>query len=497
MAKEGFIILGNQLFPLSNINKFKSCYFFMAEDYDLCSYFKFHKHKLVFYLASMRNYKDSLIKNKFKCNYEQLDDQEKINSYEKKLKKFIKDKKIDKLKIFEIADSFFRKRILSFCKINKIDLEIIQSPMFMSDRKLISNYFSNNKKPFLNNFYKLQRINEDILIKDKKPIGGKWSLDEENRKKLPKGINIPSLLNIKQNARTEEIKLLVNEKFKKHPGDVKNFYLPTDRKTSLLWLKQFIEERLGKFGDYEDAMSLESNSIFHSLLSPLLNIGLLTPREVVYETLKFNDKLKIPINSLEGFIRQIIGWREFIKGTYDIYEDKMVKSNFWSHNRKLKNSWYDASTGIAPLDHFISEVNANAYTHHIPRLMIISNLMNLTGIHPQEIYRWFMEMFVDSSDWVMVPNVFSMGTYSDGGIFATKPYICGSNYILKMSNFKKGEWCDIVDGLYWSFIERNLNLIKKNYRMSMMANAFTRIPERRKKIIYAKANEFINNNSIE
>ena len=496
MANEGFIILGNQLFPLSHINNFKSCYFFIAEDYELCTYFKFHKHKLILFLASMRNYKDLLIKNKFKCSYEQLDNQNKNNNYENKLIKFIKENKIHKLKIFEISDSFFRKRILNFCQINGVDLEIIQSPMFMSNRKLISDYFSDNKKPFLSNFYKLQRINENILIKDTSPVGGKWSLDEENRKKLPKNIKIPSLLKIKHNTRTEEIKILVNEKFNKHPGDIHNFYLPTDRKTALLWLKQFLEERLKNFGDYEDAMSSESNTVFHSLLSPLLNIGLITPREVVNEALKFNDKYIIPINNLEGFIRQILGWREFIKGTYDVYEDKMIKSNFWNHNRKLKNSWYDASTGIDPLDHFISEVNSNAYTHHIPRLMIICNLMNLTGIHPQEIYRWFMEMFVDSSDWVMIPNVFSMGTFSDGGIFATKPYICGSNYILKMSNFKKGEWCDIVDGLYWNFIERNIDLVKKNYRMSMMANAFTKIPEERKRIIYAKAKEFINNNSM-
>ena len=496
MSSEGFIILGNQLFPLLNIDKYKSCHFFMAEDHELCSYFKFHKHKLIFYLASMRNYKDLLIKNKFKCFYEKLDKQKKDNSYEKKLLNFIKKNNINKLKIFEISDSFFRKRIISFCKSNKISLEVIQSPMFMSDRKMINDYFSNNKKPFLNNFYKLQRINENILVKDRQPLGGKWSLDEENRKKLPKEIDIPSVLNIKINNNIEEVKLLINKKFNDHPGNVENFSLPVDRESALLWLRHFLKKRLIKFGDYEDAMSTKSNLVFHSLLSPFLNIGLLTPREVINETLKFNDKHQVPLNSLEGFIRQIIGWREFIKGTYDTYENKMINSNFWNHNRKLKSSWYDASTGIEPLDHFISEVNTNAYTHHIPRLMIISNLMNLTGIHPKEIYRWFMEMFIDSSDWVMVPNVFSMGTYSDGGIFATKPYICGSNYILKMSNFKKGEWCDIVDGLYWSFIERNINVIKKNYRMSMMANAFTRITEERKKVIFSKAKRFINNNSV-
>ena len=495
MSKEAFIVLGNQLFPLNHIQDFKSCHFFMAEDYDLCTYFKFHKHKLIFYLSAMREYKDALIKNKYKCSYCKLDGQKINHKYEDKLELFINKNKIKKLKIFEIPDSFFRNRIVNFCKKKNIDLEIIQSPMFMSDRALLKEYFEKNKKPFLNNFYKLQRINQNILIKNNLPTGGKWSFDEDNRKKLPKNIQIPTIKLPSENKNIKDVKILIDKKFKNHPGDISGFLIPTNRETALDWLQSFFKERFKNFGDYEDALTTESNLVFHSLLSPLLNIGLLVPSEVIQEALKYHKKNKIPLNSFEGFIRQILGWREFIKGTYDKYENQMVKGNFWNHKRKLTSSWYTGTTGIDPLDHFIKEVNACGYTHHIPRLMVISNIMNLAGIHPKEIYRWFMEMFVDSSDWVMVPNVFSMGTFSDGGIFATKPYICGSNYILKMSNFKKGEWCDIVDGLYWSFIERNMSEIKKNYRMSMMANAYKKISEERKKTIFTKANKFIKNNS--
>ena len=495
MSKEAFIVLGNQLFPLNHIQDFKSCHFFMAEDYDLCTYFKFHKHKLIFYLSAMREYKDALIKNKYKCTYCKLDGQKINHKYEDKLELFINKNKIKKLKIFEIPDSFFRNRIVNFCKKKNIDLEIIQSPMFMSDRALLKEYFEKNKKPFLINFYKLQRINQNILIKNNLPTGGKWSFDEDNRKKLPKNIQIPPIKLPSENKNIKDVKILIDEKFKKHPGNISGFLIPTNREAALNWLQSFFKDRFKNFGDYEDALTTESNLVFHSLLSPLLNIGLLVPSEVIQEALKYHKKNKIPLNSFEGFIRQILGWREFIKGTYDKYENQMVKGNFWNHKRKLTSSWYTGTTGIDPLDHFIKEVNACGYTHHIPRLMVISNIMNLAGIHPKEIYSWFMEMFVDSSDWVMVPNVFSMGTFSDGGIFATKPYICGSNYILKMSNFKKGEWCDIVDGLYWSFIERNMSEIKKNYRMSMMANAYKKISEERKKTIFTKANKFIKNNS--
>ena len=290
-------------------------------------------------------------------------------------------------------------------------------------------------------------------------------------------------------------KILITEKFKSHPGSTENFILPTERKSALDWLNKFFEERFENFGDYEDAMTKDSNTVFHSFLSPLLNIGLITPQEVVDKALEFAKINKVSLNSLEGFIRQIIGWREFIKGTYDYHEETMVNTNFWSHNRKLTSSWYDGSTGIEPLDHIINEVKINAYTHHIPRLMIISNIMNLSGISPKEIYRWFMEMFVDSSDWVMTPNVFSMGTYSDGGIFATKPYICGSSYFLKMMHFKKGPWCDVMDGLYWRFIDNNKKFFSKNPRLAMMVRVSEKMNQERKTRILKAADKFIKENT--
>ena len=175
----------------------------------------------------------------------------------------------------------------------------------------------------------------------------------------------------------------------------------------------------------------------------------------------------IPMNSLEGYVRQVIGWREFIRGIYHNFDEVQSKSNFWNHKRKLNENWYTGNTGIPPLDDAIKKANRFGYCHHIERLMIISNIMLLSQIHPQEVFKWFMEMFVDSSDWVMGPNVYGMAQFSDGGIFATKPYICGSNYLLKMSNYKKGDWCNEVDGLYWGFINNNRDFFAKNPRMSL------------------------------
>jgi len=226
-------------------------------------------------------------------------------------------------------------------------------------------------------------------------------------------------------------------------------------------------------------------------LSMSLNMGLLTPTSVVKQSLTYAEKNNIPINSLEGFIRQVIGWREFIRGVYRNYSEKMIERNFWNHSRKLSDNWYDATTGIAPLDDAILASEKFGYTHHINRLMVISSIMNMSRIHPDEIFRWFMEMFVDSADWVMVPNVYGMGTFSDGGIFATKPYICGSSYIMRMSNFKKGDWCEIVDGLYWKFISDNKDFFTKNPRLSLMVRALDKLDSDRKRRIFNTAEEFI------
>ena len=258
----------------------------------------------------------------------------------------------------------------------------------------------------------------------------------------------------------------------------------------------FIKEKSNLFGDYEDAVNQKNNILFHSALSPYINLGLITPEFIIQKILDFHKKHKIRMNSLEGYIRQVIGWREFMRGIYQGYSDEMETKNFFKHNRKMKKSWYEGTTGLPPLDYAIKNAVNYGWSHHIERLMILSNIMNLCEVKPTIVYKWFMEMFVDSSDWVMVPNVYGMGLFSDGGIFATKPYICGSSYFMKMMDFKKGEWCNIMDGLYWRFIDRNRKFFLKNPRLSMMVYVFDKMKEGRKKMILSEADKFIEQNTI-
>ena len=488
------IILGNQLFPITEIQKLESTFVFMAEDMGLCSEPRNHKLKILNFLVSMREYRDELIKKSLKVFYFSIEDPEFQNPYEDKLLKVIKKEKIDEVQFFEIEDRPFENRIVTLLRNKGIRYSIVPSPMFLCSRKNFLEYSKKNKNLRMASFYQMMRKEHGILVdKDNKPIGEKWSFDADNRKKLPKDISLPAKPKNNISSYLPDLERIINSKFKDHPGSTKNPWVPFNRVQALEFLDNFLEYKIENFGKYEDAIDSNNNFLFHSLMSPILNIGLLTPQEIIEKTLSYHDKKPIPINSLEGFIRQIIGWREFIRGIYHAKEENEVKGNFWNHDRLLTADWYEGTTGITPLDDAIKDCINYGYTHHIPRLMIIANMMNLARIHPDEIYRWFMEMFVDSADWVMAANVYGMGTFADGGLFATKPYSCGSNYILKMSNYKKSEWCETVDGLYWSFVSDNESFFKKNPRLSILSNALGRMNDDRKKIIFKKANDFITN----
>ena len=492
------LILGNQLFPLEYIEKTKVKKIFMVEDFSLTTYQKHHKLKILMFLWSMRQYRDQLVKNGFIVYYNSIDDKNFKDTYENKLLKILKDEKVRTISYFEIEDHFFEDRFNKFVSDNNLETKLFQSPMFLNSRSQFVEFAKTQKSLIkMASFYQKMRIKMSILIdNNKKPIGGKWSFDEENRKKISGKINIPKVPINTKDQRIINLKHKINVLFRDHPGSADYLWMPTNREEALKWMEIFFQNKFHDFGTYEDAIIDNNNFLYHSALSPIINMGLLTPKEIVEKAINFSKKNSIPLNSLEGFIRQIIGWREFIRGIYHYKGKEEKKLNFWQHNRKLTKDWYEGTTGIKPLDDVINDCLKYGYTHHIPRLMIVCNIMNLSRIHPDEIYKWFMEMFVDSSDWVMVPNVYGMGTFADGGIFATKPYSCGSNYILKMSNYKKDEWCDIVDGLYWKFMSDNLSFFKTNPRLSILVKSVERMNEDRKNMIFEKATNFIDNKTI-
>ena len=257
------------------------------------------------------------------------------------------------------------------------------------------------------------------------------------------------------------------------------------------WLNNFLKTRFDEFGPYEDAVVKEKSILNHSVLSPLINVGLINPKNLVKSALEYYYKNRIRINSCEGFIRQIIGWREFIRGVYICKGSEERNKNFWNFKKKIPKSFYDGTTGIEPVDDTIKKINKSGYANHIERLMIIGNFMLLCEFDPDDVYKWFMELFIDSYDWVMVPNVYGMSQFGDGGLMSTKPYISGSSYVLKMSNYKKGDWCLIWDSLFWNFIDKQRDFFKTNPRMRMLVSSFDRMDISKKGNLINTANNFL------
>jgi deoxyribodipyrimidine photolyase-related protein len=440
----------------------------------------FHKQKLVLHHASIQAYAEELRTK----GYEVI-----VISHSQDYRKDLP-KKITELHLAYPHDFILEKRVRTFAKQRGIALHIHPSPAFLSPPAFLEEHISRRKKPFMATFYQAQRKRMGILIEpDGNPTGGQWSFDEDNRKKLPKSYTPPIAPETPQNACVKAAIQHIGKHFPNNPGHTKNFRYPVTRADAKAWLKTFINERFQEFGIYEDAISTEHAFIHHSVLTPMLNIGLLTPQEIVDAALAHQDR--VPLNSLEGFIRQIIGWREFMHGVYLHRGTEIRNLNFFQHTRPVPKSFYDATTGIPPIDRIIRQLQDEAYCHHIERLMILGNFMLLCRFNPHAVYQWFMEFFIDAYDWVMVPNVYGMSQFADGGTFTTKPYISGSNYVLKMSDEAKGPWTEIWDALFWTFVGDHQELFLKNPRSSMMARNWQKFSDAKKQELYRTAEEFL------
>lgn len=462
---------------------------YLIEEPLLFTQFRFHKQKLVLHRASMKSYQSMIESRGVKVRYVKFSEIEETGD----IAEILKDK-VSEAVFVDPIDDWIETRLTKALEKKNIAFEKLDSPIFMNSAEEIEDYFVGRTSYSMGKFYQRERKRRKILMTaDHKPVGGKYSFDTENRKKLPKKIVLPEISRPKTDKFVEEAIEYVEKNFPENYGNAEDFAYPINHKDAETWLGRFLEERFALFGDYEDAIAKDQDFIFHSLLTPMLNTGLLTPQQVVDEAINFAEKNKTPINSLEGFIRQIIGWREFMRGVYVAIGRKQRTTNFWKAKRKLPESFWTATTGIDPLDNVIDKVLRNAYSHHIERLMIVGNFMVLTEVDPDEAYSWFMELYIDAYDWVMVPNVYGMSLQSDGGSITTKPYISGSNYIRKMSDFPAGDWCEIWDALYWRFIAKHEKFFLANPRLSMMPKLLAKMDAEKRERLINTAENFLAN----
>jgi len=482
------LILGDQLhrhwFTAPPLQLTPGSQVLMIEDLAVASAYRYHRLRLLHTFVAVRYY--------------ELPASAAVSFWERLALELAADSAgATELRVAEIADRGFAARLQRFCQGRKLQLSVLPSPAFLESVAESRAWFEGRRRPLMKTFYERQRRRLGLLLEsDGSPSGGQWSFDADNRKRLPKGYGEPPLPAVAASPHEPAVRALIATYFTDNPGELGPLWIPFDQAGAVAWLQRFLIERLDHFGPYEDALSQHLGTLHHSLLSPLLNIGLLTPAEVIKASLARAEVQQesgqpVPIASLEGFLRQLIGWREFVRGIDRVHGERQATANFWNHQRQLASCWSDGSSGLPPLDAAIERLNRTGYNHHIERLMVISNLMLLCEIHPREVHRWFMERYLDSYKWVMGPNVYGMGLMSDGGLFATKPYICGSNYILKMSNFKRGPWCEVWDGLYWRFIDRNQEFFRANPRLSMMVRLLERMDPNRREGLAAAADAFL------
>ena len=435
---------------------------------------KWHSQRLQFIISSARHFAQELSESGYQVVYQ------KSATTIEGLTKLGKDHKIDKF-LTTYPTSF--RRLESF---KNFPITFVDNDFFLTPITEFTDWAKAQKSFKMESFYRQQRVKLNVLMDGKAPLGGEWNLDHENRNPVPKGYKSHELSEFK----FDEIDALVASEVKELEtwGDAGNKYWATTRKQALKRLAEFLKYNFKEFGAYEDAMPINNWSVNHSAISPYLNNGLLHPTEVVDAALKKFEEGEIPLASCEGFIRQIIGWREYVNGMYWFLGDDYRNENELAANRKLLPLFDDSSkTKMNCLSTIVGEIQQNAWTHHIPRLMVLSNLANLTGVTPSQFLDWMRRVFIDATDWVMVPNVIGMGLHADGGIMMTKPYISGGSYISKMGQYCKGcaydpkvrvgeNACPFTT-LYWSYLDEHQDKFKKNHRMFQQLNGLKRLKD--------------------
>jgi deoxyribodipyrimidine photolyase-related protein len=446
--------------------------FWLIEDELFFTKVPFHQKKLALHRASMSYYAEYLRSNNKEVRY--------IEEKEAKLEGiFAQLRQITtQLILVDPTDFLLEKRIRRYASQQEMSIHWLNNPSFLNtptDNKAL--FGQREQRFFMADFYKKQRERLGILLEaNGHPLGGRWSFDADNRKALPKGLATPDFP-VYQSGWAQEAQTFISENYPTHPGDPNLSAYPVTHQEAKAALDFFIENNLERFGPYQDAFSTDSTFVFHSNLSAALNIGLLLPGEVVERVLDAFQAGKVAIESTEGFIRQVIGWREFIRAVYEKVGVVQRTKNAMQHHRALDWKKLSALSMFVQVDH---KLQKHAYAHHIERLMLLGNFFFLAEMHPDEVYQFFMTYFIDAYDWVMVPNVYGMSQYADGGLMTTKPYFSGSNYLKKQGFKTDAEGAALFDALFWHFVDKHQERLRKNMRtVQMVANWNRMLPEKK------------------
>ncbi len=499
------LIFWDQLHPtissLKNINK-KDDLVLLIESYELATEVKHHKKKLILLFSAMRHFAAELKKQNFHVDYVSLTDESKKTSFNQIVLEKIKQYQVEKLILTEPSEWNYLERIKKLQKLTKIPFEILEDERFFCSISEFKQYAKNKKQLRMEFFYREMRKKTNYLMKNNQPIGAQWNFDVENRKRYDGKITIPNLPGIKPDKITKEVITLVEHHFSEHFGDATPFWFAVTRDGAEQLLKNFLEHCLQYFGNYQDAMLDNHYYLFHAVLSMYINCGLLLAKDVCEQALNVYHHKKIPLPSIEGFIRQIIGWREYIRGVYWLKMPSYRDNNYLNADRPLPDFYWTADTKLNCLKQTITATQKNAYAHHIQRLMVTGNFALLCGLDVNEVNEWYWIVYADAYEWVELPNTSGMTLFADGGFLASKPYAASGQYIHKMSNYceschynvneKLGETACPFNYLYWYFLIRNEKRLKNNQRLRIAYTALAKFDPKKRKQICDDAEKFLN-----
>lgn len=465
----------------------------MCEVWDEATYVKHHKKKIAFLFSAMRHFASGFRESGYKVEYVTLDQEGNSGSFRGEIERAVKKHDIQRIVVTFPGEYRVLADIKTWEREFGIPVEIRPDDRFLCSPEEFAGWAEERKQLRMEYFYREMRKKYALLMEGEEPTGGQWNFDAENRKPPQEGLHIPKPYANPPDQITRDVMAMVGGRFGDHFGDLEPFYFAVTRAQALEALNLFITQRLAHFGDYQDAMIEGEPWMFHSHISFYLNCGLLLPLECVKAVETAYRAGKVPLNAAEGFIRQIIGWREYVRGIYWLKMPDYAQMNFFEAKRTLPDFYWTGKTQMNCLRQCVLETKKNAYAHHIQRLMVLGNFALLAGIDPKHVNEWFLIVYADAYEWVEMPNVSGMILYADGGLLASKPYAAGGSYINKMSNYckncrykvtqKNGPDACPFNYLYWDFMSRNREHLESNPRIGMMMKTLDKMgPDKQRAI---------------
>lgn len=477
----------------------------MCEVMEEASYVRHHKQKIAFLFSAMRHFAEDLSRRGFDVRYVKLDDEDNTGSFTGELQRAAEHFQASRIIVTEPGEW----RVLEAMRNWEVDLgvcvEIRDDDRFVCSHEEFEAWADGRKQLRMEYFYREMRRKTGFLMEGTNPVGGQWNFDKDNRKTLPADMEITEREPLNADAITADVLSLVAERFPDNFGSLDGFAYPVTRSSALSVLKRFIGERLVNYGDYQDAMKEGEPTLFHSLISAPMNVGLLDPLEACRAAEEAYQNGDAPLNAVEGFIRQLIGWREYVRGIYWLKMPDYAQTNFLDAKRDLPDFYWSADTKMNCIKQVVTETRDNAYAHHIQRLMITGNFALLYGVEPAQINEWYLAVYADAFEWVQLPNTHGMIMFADGGMLGSKPYAASGSYIKKMSNYcnnchynytdKNGEKACPFNYLYWNFLVENQNQLSGNQRMSMMYATLNKMSDEKRQDIQVDAERFFKETS--